>query len=159
MDNPSIVAKRTFNIRVKKTPMGNSALIEVPFDVEKAFGKKRVKVRCLIDGVEFRSSIMRMGVCGPRHVMILNKQIRESIGKDIGDSVHVVMEEDTKPRIVAVPTDVKAALAGKAKIKEIFDRLSYTHQKEYVTWIDSAKKAETRQARIGKMIKMLAQGR
>jgi Bacteriocin-protection, YdeI or OmpD-Associated/Domain of unknown function (DUF1905) len=138
--------------------MGNSALIEVPFDVEKAFGKKRVKVRCLIEGVEFRSSIMRMGVCGPRHVMILNKQIREAIGKDIGDTIYIMMEEDTKPRIVAVPADVKAALAAKAKIKNIFDRLSYSHQREYVNWIDSAKKAETRQTRIGKMIKMLAAG-
>jgi Bacteriocin-protection, YdeI or OmpD-Associated len=102
-DNLPILARRTFNTRVKKKPTGNSALIEVPFDLEKAFGNKRVK-----------------------------------------------------PRIVTVPPDVKAALAAKAKIKNIFDRLSYSHQREYVNWIDSTKKAETRQTRIGKMIKMLA---
>jgi hypothetical protein len=148
------MAKQTFTTRVKKTPIGRSALIEMPFDVEKVFGKKRVKVRCLVDGVEFRSSIMRMKVCGPRHVMILNKQIRGAIGKDVGDRVHVVMEEDMKPRIVGVRKDVRAALVD-AKIKDVFDRLSYSHRKEYMEWINSAKKVETRESRIRKMIELL----
>ena len=133
-------------------------MIEAPFDVEKVFGKKRMKVRCRIDGVEFRSSIMRMRSCGQCHIMILNKQIRDVLGKGVGDIVHIVMEEDTKPRIVAVPEDVNAALARNAKIKEIFEGLSYSHQKEYVSWIESAKKAETRHARIEKMLKILAAG-
>ena len=40
-----------------------------------------------------------------------------------------------------------------------FDKLSYTHKREYVTWISEAKKPETRQARILKTIEMLKQGK
>jgi uncharacterized protein YdeI (YjbR/CyaY-like superfamily) len=43
--------------------------------------------------------------------------------------------------------------------KAFFDRLSYTHQKEYVTWITEAKREETRQNRIVKAIEMLKQGK
>jgi uncharacterized protein YdeI (YjbR/CyaY-like superfamily) len=60
-----------------------------------------------------------------------------------------------KPRVVVVSKDVKAALAKHPKSKAAFDRHPYSHQKEYVMWIESAKKPETRQKRIGKMIQML----
>jgi uncharacterized protein YdeI (YjbR/CyaY-like superfamily) len=66
------------------------------------------------------------------------------------------MPKESFTRIVTVPKDVKAALT-KQKIKPIFDKLAYSHQKEHITWIDSAKKPETRQARIEKMMKMLTQ--
>jgi uncharacterized protein YdeI (YjbR/CyaY-like superfamily) len=36
-----------------------------------------------------------------------------------------------------------------------FSELSYTHQKEYATWIEGAKKDETRQRRIAKTLVML----
>jgi uncharacterized protein YdeI (YjbR/CyaY-like superfamily) len=43
--------------------------------------------------------------------------------------------------------------------KALFDKLSYTHQKEYVNWITEAKKEETRQTRVIKTIEMLKQGK
>jgi uncharacterized protein YdeI (YjbR/CyaY-like superfamily) len=36
-------------------------------------------------------------------------------------------------------------------------RFSYTHRKEYVRWIQEAKRAETRQARVAKAAVMLAE--
>jgi uncharacterized protein YdeI (YjbR/CyaY-like superfamily) len=44
-------------------------------------------------------------------------------------------------------------------VKAFFDKLSYTHQKEYVNWITDAKKEETRQNRIAKTIEMLKKGK
>jgi len=41
------------------------------------------------------------------------------------------------------------------KAKEIFDELSYTHRKEYVRWINEAKRDETRERRLKKTIQML----
>jgi uncharacterized protein YdeI (YjbR/CyaY-like superfamily) len=38
------------------------------------------------------------------------------------------------------------------------EKLSYTHKKEYVRWIESAKKEETRASRIEKAMEMLKQG-
>jgi hypothetical protein len=39
-----------------------------------------------------------------------------------------------------------------------FEKLSYTHRKEYCRWIAEAKKEETRSSRIAKAIEMLREG-
>ncbi len=39
-----------------------------------------------------------------------------------------------------------------------FQKLSYTHRKEYCRWIAEAKKEETRQKRLGKAMEMLKHG-
>lgn len=44
----------------------------------------------------------------------------------------------------------------KAKVLAYFDSLAYSHRKEYIQWIDSAKKEETRVKRIGQAIGKLA---
>ena len=41
--------------------LGGGAFARVPFDVEKAFGKKRVAVTATIDGEPYRGSLVRMG--------------------------------------------------------------------------------------------------
>ena len=44
-----------------------------------------------------------------------------------------------------------------ANVRATFDALSYSHQREYVTWIDEAKKPETRQKRMKAIVTMLGQ--
>jgi len=39
-----------------------------------------------------------------------------------------------------------------------FDKLSYTHKKEYTRWITGAKREETRAARLAKSVEMLRSG-
>lgn len=39
-----------------------------------------------------------------------------------------------------------------------FEKLSYTHRKEYCRWIAEAKKEETRSSRIAKAVEMLREG-
>ena len=40
-----------------------------------------------------------------------------------------------------------------------FDGLSYTHRKEWVRWIEEAKKAETRATRLTKTVESLREGK
>jgi uncharacterized protein YdeI (YjbR/CyaY-like superfamily) len=49
---------------------------------------------------------------------------------------------------VEAPTDLRAALAEHPKAGAIFDRLSPSHQREYVKWISGAKRPQTRKKRI-----------
>jgi len=49
-------------------------------------------------------------------------------------------------------------LMNKEGLLPFFEKLSYTHRKEYCRWISEAKKEETRLKRLGKAIEMLQQG-
>ena len=136
--------------------IGGGAFVVVPFDVEAAFGAKRIKVKALIDGQPYRGSLVRMG--GPGHILGVLKEIQARIGKSIGDEVEVVVEEDVEPRLVEAPADLKAALAADPAARQAYDRLSYTHQREYVRWIDEAKREPTRRERIDRTVDRLRQG-
>lgn len=141
---------------VMESAGGGGAFVSVPFDVEMVFGKKRVPVRVTIDGEPYRGSLVRMG--GASHMLLVLKSIREKIGKGPGDAVDVVVEEDLRPRVVAVPGDLRRALEGESKARLFFRGLSYSGRREYVRWIESAKKRETRAGRVAKAVAMLRQG-
>ena len=148
--------KHTFIATIQNAG-GGGAFVEVPFDVETAFGSKRPKIKALIEGVPYRGLLVRMG--GPNHMLIILKGIREQIGKTFGDEIRVSVEEDVEERVVAIPAELKRIFKSDKEAKAAFEKLSYTHQKEYVTWINGAKKEETRQNRIVKTIEMLKKGR
>src|SRR5512146_1972913 len=144
--------KQTFTATIQNAG-GGGAFVEVPFDVEEKLGSKRPKIKALIEGVPYRGLLVRMG--GPNHMLIILKGIREQIGKTFGDEVTITVEPDTQPRVIEVPAELKKAFRTEKDAKANFEKLSYTHQKEYVTWINDAKKEETRQSRIVKAIEML----
>lgn len=135
----------------------NAGYIEFPYNVEEEFGiMGRVPIKASFDGVPYRGSLVKMGTdC---HIAGLTKEIREQIGKSFGDMVHVVLTHDTEPRVVEIPSEVKRAMDKHPAVKRVFDKLSYTHQNEYVRWITAAKKKETKERRLAKMIDMLSEG-
>ena len=148
--------KQTFTATIQNAG-GGGAFVEVPFDVEETFGSKKPKVKALIEGVPYRGLLVRMG--GPNHMLIILKGIRAQIGKTFGDEVTVTVEPDTEPRLIEIPKDLMKELKKDREAKAFFDKLSYTHQKEYVRWVEEAKKEETRQSRIVKTIEMLKKGK
>src|SRR6266498_3773078 len=147
--------KQTFTATIQNSG-GGGAYVEVPFDVEDAFGSKKPKVKAMIEGIPYRGTLTRMGTeC---HILGIRKEIREQIGKTFGDEVTVMVELDTEPRVIEIPKDLMKELKKDKEAKAFFDKLSYTHQKEYVRWVEEAKKEETRQNRIVKTIEMLKKG-
>jgi len=136
---------------------GGGAFVEVPFDVEAAFGSKKPKVKAMIEGVPYRGTLVRMGTeC---HLLLILKSIREQVGKTFGDEVNITVEPDTEPRVIEIPAELKKLFRTEKEAKAIFEKLAYTHQREYVLWINEAKKEETRQNRIVKTIEMLKAGK
>jgi hypothetical protein len=147
--------KQTFTATIQNAG-GGGAFVEIPFDVEEVFGAKKPRIRAMIEGVSYRGLLVRMG--GPNHMLIILKGIREQIGKTFGDEVTITVEPDIEPRVIEVPAELKKAFKTEKDAKDNFEKLSYTHRKEYVTWINEAKKEETRQNRIVKAIEMLKKG-
>jgi hypothetical protein len=129
------------------------AFVRIPFDVEESFGKKRVPVKATIDDQPYRGTLVRMGET--YHILVILKEIRRKIGKDFGDEVQVTLEEDLEPRTVVIPPDLQQALDQNPAARAAFDKMSYTHRKEYVNAIMDARREETRRSRIVKTIEML----
>ena len=154
MNNPI-----AFSAEIQQHQDINAAFVNFPFDTVELFGKKgQVKVNVLLDDkVVYRSSLANMG--GDCHRLGLTQAIRKELGKTFGDIVEVKLWEDKEERIVIVPDDVQELLNQNKKAKEFYDKMSYTYKKEYIHWIDDAKKEEIRERRKVKMIEMLLTGK
>ncbi|WP_346916163.1 YdeI/OmpD-associated family protein [Clostridium sp.] len=142
-----------FEGQLKEAIGKGGAYIEIPFNVEETFGAKRVKVKATFDGVPYRGSIVRMGTeC---HIIGVTKDIRKMINKDVGDYVEVIVEKDNEERKINLPEDFKIRIEESKEIYDFWNSLSYSNQKKYVDYIDSAKKEETRKKRIEDSINKL----
>jgi hypothetical protein len=138
---------------IARGPGGAWTYLEIPFSVPDVFGRKGpVPVRATINGFTFRNSLMpRQGV----HILGTGKDVLAAAVAAPGDTVEVELAPDDSPRTVTVPADLETALARTPAKAESFARLSYSHKKEYVDWIESAKKPETRASRIEKALAMI----
>jgi hypothetical protein len=119
-------------------------------------GGRRPAVRVTIKGHTYSSTIGTMhGVAK----IPVSGAVRSAAGVHAGDVLDVEVEPDQAPRTVAVPTDLGAALADDPVARAFFEGLSYSHKLAYVSWIEQAKKPETRQARVIKTLALLAERR
>jgi hypothetical protein len=129
--------------------------LQVPDDVVTALGSgKRPAVVVTVGAYTYRTTVAPMG---GSYWIPLAAEHREAAGVAAGEEVDVRVELDTTPREVAVPDDLDAALDGAAR--SAFDGLAYSHRKEWVRWVEEAKKPETRAARIEKTAASLREGK
>ena len=91
--------------------------------------------------------------------IVVNKELRDKIGKGSGEVVEMTVGLDTSAVVVSIPADLKKALSQNAKAETSFRKMAPSHRKAYVQWIEQAKKAETRESRLKKAIHMLLQGK
>ncbi|SEM73855.1 Bacteriocin-protection, YdeI or OmpD-Associated [Chryseobacterium taichungense] len=148
-----------FKAVIKQHRTMNAAFVEFPFSTEKLFNKKgQVKIKALFDDkVEYRGSLAKMkSEC---HMLGLTQEIRKQLGKTFGDEVSVSLIEDKEERTVEIADDILIVFNENPEAKALFDKMSYTHRKEYIRWINEAKKPETRENRKIKMIKMILDGK
>lgn len=87
-----------FDAVIKKVPDINGAYIEFPYDVRKEFKKGRVAVHVTFDKEPYDGQLVRMQT--PCHIVGIRKEIRDKIGKQPGDTVHITLSE----RIIPAPT-------------------------------------------------------
>ncbi len=147
--------KITFSAIIERQGNIDAAYIRFPFETKALFNTKgQVKVIAQFDNsIIYRGSLANMGQgC---HVLGITKEIRQRLNKTFGDSVEVVIQQDVEPREVIIPKDLQAILSSLPDAEKNFLHLSYTHKKEYIQWIEEAKKPETRVKRLEKLVGML----
>ena len=129
--------------------------IEIPTEIIEALGtSKRPPVTITINGYTYRTTAVRMG---GRFLVPLAAENREAAGVAAGDQIVVGIDNDTAPREVDLPADLAAAMDE--AVRATYDGLSFTHRKEWVRWVEEAKKPETRATRIEKTVTGLREGK
>ena len=123
-----------------------------PYDTEKEFGTKgNIPVIITVDGHAFEHTLLpsRNG-----HYLVYNEFIRQAVGKDTGDIVVITLERDTKERKYIVPEHIKEALASGGVLERYLKQPDYL-KREQVNFIEVAKREETKENRLKKLIERL----
>ena len=132
---------------------GGGAYVLFPYDTVKEFATKgKVPVKATFDEAPYQGSLIKYG--HPLHSLGILKAVREQIGKGPGDTIEVVVWKDEQVRTVEVPAEFEK-LMKKGGLLPVFEKLSYTHRKEYCRWITGAKKEEIQLNRLGRAIEAL----
>jgi hypothetical protein len=133
-----------------------TALVLTDEQVEELGGGKRAAVLVRIGDREAR---LRLAVMGGQNLIGMSKATRAELGVDFGDEVTATISVDEGPREVEVPPELAAALATDPDAAAAYEKLAFTHRKEYARWVSEAKKDETRQRRAAESLRMLREGR
>ena len=131
--------------------------IEVPTSVVDALAAgKRPPVRVTLHEHTYRTTVARMG---GRFLVPVSAEVRRAAGVTAGDELDVGIELDDAPRTVDVPADLAAALAEAPAAAQAWEKLAYTHQKEWARSVEDAKKPDTRARRIAAAVEALRAAR
>ncbi|GAE01702.1 hypothetical protein CBO05C_1392 [Clostridium botulinum B str. Osaka05] len=140
----------TFEAEIKKIEGKDATYVEIPFDVEKEFAAKRVKVLVKFENEQYRGSIVNMGLSC--YIIGVTKEIRNKINKTYGDIIKVELQKDEKERIVIVPEEFKVKLSNNKIANDFYESISYSQKRKYIQWITSSKKEETKVKRMEEAI-------
>jgi hypothetical protein len=110
-----------------------------------------------INGYPFRATLEPDGQKG--HWLKVNRKMREAAGADAGEVVTLEIMptgEEPEPR---VPADLRKALAAAPKARALWADITPIARRDWIQWITSAKRPETRARRINNACDMLAAGK
>lgn len=143
-----------FQTTVQK--QGSRVFIMLPFDPNVCWGpKERHNVRGTINEAPVRGPLV---VDGDIYTLTLGPTWRREHGIDAGMVVTVTLTAEG-PQIATMAEDLTNAFAEAPAALAFFHTLPTFYQKNYLRWIDSAKRPETRAKRIEEMIALLKESK
>jgi hypothetical protein len=150
----------SFRFTAKLLPAEVGTYVVIPADAIAALGATgRTSVAGTIDGEPFSNQVMPYtfeGV-GRQVVMVVNRTVRASIGKEAGDTVEFILARDDRSRSadVPVPSELVDALDAAPDAKAAFERLAPSHRREHAEFVAGAKREETRRRRAAQTVERL----
>lgn len=128
-----------------------------PYDVRKEFGTGGpVRINCWIDGVHKTGSLVPIG--NGEHAIHIRKEILKQIGKQEGDEVGMVVEQNLEPPILAIPDDFQWLLDEDPELKQKFEALAFSYKAAIIDYVNQAKRPDTRAKRIENLIQRIKSG-
>ena len=142
----------TQRFKTTVTKAGSRTYVPIPFDPNEAWGvKQRHHITGSINGCAVRGSL---GSDGSQYFLPLGAAWRRDTGLEVGAEVEVVLTPEG-PQTDALASDIIAAFESEPEARAFFEALATFYRNGYIRWIESAKRAETRQARIAEMLSLL----
>jgi hypothetical protein len=130
----------------------------LPRDVSaKLPSRGMVTVQGTFNGVRFRATLAPDGQRS--HWLKVTRKLRETARADAGDIVTLEiapLDKEPEPR---VPADLRRALAAAPKARELWTNITPIARRDWIQWIESAKRKATRARRIENACAMLAAGK
>ena len=146
----------TQHFKTTITKAETRTFIAIPFNPNDVWGVKgRHYITGTLNGHGIRGSL---GSDGNQYFLPLGATWRRDNGLDVGDTVDVVLSPEG-PQSESLSTDVAEALEAEPQAKAFFESLATFYRNTYIKWIESAKRPETRAARVKEMIELLKAGK
>jgi hypothetical protein len=146
---------KEFRVTVEDRPRGGHA-IKLPFDPDAEWGARdRHDVRGTISGHNVRGKLVRradgyyleLGPAWCRDMTIVaGAQVAVSLGPE-------------GPQVSAMADDIAAALEAHPDARRFFESLATFYRKNFIRWIEDAKRPETRARRIADTVAALRAGK
>lgn len=135
---------------------GSRTVIPLPFDPRQVWGaRERYHITGTINGCTVRGPLAAEGT---RYVLPVGAAWRRDNHLAVGDTVQVTLSLEG-PQSQALAADIASALAAAPHAQAFFDALPTFYRKNFMRWIDSAKRPATRAARIAEMLALLQAGK
>ncbi len=135
---------------------GAFTFVAIPFSPREAWGARpRYPVSGTINDVPVRGTL---GALGQAYFLRLGAAWLRDSGIQTGATVTVKLSLEG-PHEGNLAPDIAAALSNNPKAKIFFDGLPTFYRKNFIRWIESTKRDETRSMRIDEMIRLLDEGK
>ena len=135
---------------------GKFTFVSLPFSPRAAWGARpRFSVAGTINGVAVRGTL---GAFKGDYFLRLGAAWLRDCGIETGAKVTVTLALEG-PHEGNLAADILDALSASPKAKSFFDGLPTFYRKNFIRWIEGAKRAETRAKRIAEMVVLLEEGK
>jgi hypothetical protein len=126
-----------------------------------ASAKLRTRSMTTVEGTindhPFRSTLAPDGQRS--HWLKVNRKLREGAGAQVGDVVTLEIMSAGKEPEPRVPADLRKALAAAPKAQASWSDITPIARRDWIHWIASARRSDTRARRVVNACEMLATGK
>ncbi len=144
------------HFKASLTQSGANVFVVLPFDPNQVWGaKQRHHITGSVNGCTVRGALVPNA---DHYVLPLGLAWRRDNGLKSGQEVDVVLIPEG-PQGERLSPDVAAALDAAPLANSFFEALATFYRKNYIRWIESARRPETRAARIVEMVGLLNAGK
>jgi len=139
-------------LRIRTTIQQRGPAAAIVLDAEQVAalgGAKNAPVTLTIGDATVRA---RIGTMAGEHLLGLSKERRAALAVEAGDEVDAVIALDEAERVIELPPELEAALAGDPAATAAFESLAPSRRKEVARGIAEAKAAATKERWLEKAL-------